>query len=72
MEKYNKQIWYCNECKKHGEVKYREHADVMSVVHLLGNHHKAISPNCENGTYGLKVVKDERTLKGLTKKVLLD
>ena len=72
MEAYNKQIWYCPSCNKHGTVTYKKHADILSVAHLLTDHHKAISPNCQGGGYELKAVKDEKTLKGLTKKLLVN
>jgi hypothetical protein len=70
MAKMYKQIWYCDTCCRDGTVKYgKQDADVMSVVYLLSDDHKRVSPDCSGGSLSLRVVKDRKTLRGLRAKL---
>jgi len=49
------QEWICEKCKRSGKVSYtKDEADVMSVVHKIGDDHKRVSPNCTQSTTMLR------------------
>jgi len=57
------QLWYCERCGVLGAVMYELHADVMSVVHAMGDHHREASPGCSNGPMGLMSIVPENIRK---------
>lgn len=50
------QHWSCEKCKKTGSVKFPVHNDVMSVVHLIADDHKRVSPDCDQPVSGIRVL----------------
>lgn len=51
------QKWFCEKCKKSGSVGYRAHEDVMTVVQLIGDDHKKVSPGCDQPTSMIRALK---------------
>lgn len=56
-----KQYWFCESCKRVGSVLTDPDADVMTVVYLIGDNHREISPDCKQTVYGIRVF-DEKDL----------
>ena len=50
--------WFCEGCKVRGEIEYEQHADVMTVVHLVGDSHRHASPNCHNPTARVRILNE--------------
>ncbi len=53
------QRWSCEKCKATGSVKHEQRADVMSVVYLIEDDHKRVSPECNQPVRGIRLVKAE-------------
>jgi hypothetical protein len=53
------QPFYCEECKQCSFVRLEKGADVMSVIHLIANKHKRISPECKNAASHIRVGQPE-------------
>jgi len=49
------QKWECEKCKEKGSVEYEKGADVMSVVHLIGDDHRRVSGKCDQPTSHIRV-----------------
>jgi hypothetical protein len=43
----SEQRWYCDDCRKHGLVRYPSRADVLTVVHKIETQHERTSPRCD-------------------------
>jgi hypothetical protein len=54
------QKWECEKCKKTGSVEYEKGADVMTVVHQLGDDHQLVSPKCDQPTGMLRIVRESK------------
>ena len=46
MRKKQKQPWYCTRCKRDGVAEYRAGEGRFSIVLLMGQDHKRVSPSC--------------------------
>lgn len=53
---HREQHWYCEKCDTTGSMTHDEHADVMSVVHQVGDDHKRVSPNCGQPTGYIRIL----------------
>lgn len=53
------QRWACEKCKATGSVKHEQHADVISVVYLIEDDHKRVSPECDQPVRGIRLVNAE-------------
>ena len=51
-----KQIWFCERCATLGIVVAEEKADVMSVVHAMGQQQQEGTPDCAAGILSLRNV----------------
>ncbi len=55
-ERRKTETWFCEQCETTGDVVYAEdEADVISVVGLIGSHHRGASPGCPSTERGLRV-----------------
>ncbi|MBI2612720.1 hypothetical protein HYW59_02820 [Candidatus Kaiserbacteria bacterium] len=50
------QHWTCEKCKATGSVKYQLHGDVMSVVYLIEDDHKRVSPDCDQPVSSIRAL----------------
>lgn len=50
------QLWYCEMCGVMGALMFKAGDGVMSVFHALGNQHREASPDCPNGSMGLRTI----------------
>lgn len=54
-----KQRWACEKCAQTGVVRYQLRGDVMSVVLLIEDDHKRVSPTCDQPVSGIRVLNTE-------------
>lgn len=53
------QLWFCDDCGTIGALKLKDHEDVMSVIHRMGDQHKEVAPKCQRGTMMLQSIVPE-------------
>lgn len=47
-ERYERAFWLCDGCQQAGTVKHLHDTDVMTVLYLINDAHKNVSPQCES------------------------
>ncbi len=53
-----KQEYACDKCGVESHIFHDDHADVISVVHLMEEDHKKWSPECDLPVENLRVIND--------------